>query len=72
MRGHTQTDSQIQAKLWAHPHPGLSLDELIERMKEIGNEVLEVHRDCACVGAENLITGDDHLLVGVWGERSDG
>lgn len=30
--------------MWATPKPGMTLDELIEHMADIGNEVLEVDR----------------------------
>lgn len=38
----TQT---LEVDFWATPAPHLTLDELIEEMKQIGNTVLEVDRE---------------------------
>lgn len=47
---------KVTNEMWAVPAEGTTLDDLIARMRELGNEVLEVNR------VENM------LLVGRWEE----
>lgn len=70
--GHTQT---LRAQFWIRPgDPNMSIDALADREKQRGNNVIEIHKDCNCIGAidndgNNTIDGlngpnqDDHLLV---------
>lgn len=38
-------DAVLEVDFWATPAPHLTLDQLIEEMKEVGNTVLEVDRE---------------------------
>lgn len=66
---HVRTRQILHAKAWLHPRPGLTVDELAERVSLIpGNRVLEVHYGCDCRhgssgGARTTGIPDDHLLM---------
>lgn len=70
--GHRQI---LRAKFWIRPSdPNMSIETLAQREEARGNNVIEIHKDCSCIGAvgndgDNTIDGlngpnqDDHLLV---------
>lgn len=50
MIGHTRFGiEQIETIVWATPREGLSLEDLIQTMRALGNDVLDVDRDNNCL-----------------------
>lgn len=46
MNGFTYIGAKIEIEsIKAVPREGMTLDELVEKMKEIGNEVVEINRE---------------------------
>lgn len=46
----TELKVEIETIMAAYPGNGMTLDQLEERMKELGNKVLERRADCLIVG----------------------